>query len=238
MRAGSCPSVDERVGDRFDEARRAADVDERTLAPAATRSRRGASRSTRPVRPFHPCGCSRVNVIVVLVVRELVAVDQVAPRARRVQEPDRDLARGRAVVAEHRPQRDDAGAARDEEERAAERLPPDEVAADRAAQLELVPGLEASRQVRRHLAVVEPLDGEDEVLVLRRGRDRVAALRLVAVLGREPHVDVLAGAGDPASRAASSTMLFVLRVLRDDLDHARELPGQSPAYRCSFHGSP
>jgi hypothetical protein len=107
----------------------------------------------------------------------------------------------------------------------------------RAAQLEVVPGLEDVCQVRRHLAVVETLDGEDELAVLRRGRDRVAALCLVAVLGREAHVHVLAG---QVALPAVGVEHDALRpgVLRDDIDHPRELPGQSPVYRCSFHGSP
>jgi hypothetical protein len=141
------------------------------------------------------------------------------------------------VVAEHRPQRDHAGSAADEQERPPERLLPNEVAADRAAQLELVAGLERLGQVRRHLAVVEPLDREDEVLVLGRGRDRVAALCLVTVLGGQPHVNVLAGQVIGPVGGVEHNALRA-RVLGDEFDHACELPGQSPAYRCSFHGSP
>jgi hypothetical protein len=37
-------------------------------------------------------------------------------------------------------------------------------------------------EVRRHLAVVEPLDRQREVIILGTGSDRVAALRLVTVL--------------------------------------------------------
>ena len=98
------------------------------------------------------------------------------------------------MVAEDRSQRHDARAASDEEERAAECGLPDEVAADRPAELELVAGAELVDEVRRDLTVVEPLHGEHEIAVLRRGRDRVAALGLVSVLGRQAHIDVLAGA--------------------------------------------
>src|SRR4051794_508428 len=140
-------------------------------------------------------------------------------------------------MAQYRPQRNDAGAAAYEKEWAAERLPPDEVAADRAPQLELVSGPEHLRQVRRDLAVVEPFNRESEVLVLRAGCDRVASLRLVAVLGSEPHVYVLAckltwpvGSFEHDALGACSLLY--------DLDHACDLPRQSPAYRCSFHGSP
>ena len=70
---------------------------------------------------------------------------------------------------------------------------PDEVAADRAAQLELIAGSRLFDQVRRHLAVVDPLDSQLEVRVLWSGRDRVRALGLIAVLGGQADVDVLAG---------------------------------------------
>jgi hypothetical protein len=72
-------------------------------------------------------------------------------------------------MAQHRPERNNAGAAADEEEWAPERLPPGEVAADRAPQLELVAELERLREVRRDLAVVDPVNREREVLVLGGG---------------------------------------------------------------------
>jgi len=139
-------------------------------------------------------------------------------------------------VSKHRPQRHDAGPAGNQEQWAAERLLPNEIAADRAAQLELVSRPER-RQVRRNFPVVEPLNGDHEVLVLRRRRDRVAALRLVAVRGREPHVHVLTG---KVPRPVGGIEHETRRAcgLRDGFDHSSELPIQSPAYRCSFHGSP
>ena len=65
-------------------------------------------------------------------------------------------------MAQHRHQRHDPRAAADEQQRPARRRVPDEVAADRAAQLELIAGAELVDEVRRDLAVVEPLDGERE----------------------------------------------------------------------------
>ena len=56
------------------------------------------------------------------------------------------------------------------------------------------PGAQLLDEVRRHLAVVDALDGQLERVALGRRGDRVRALRLVAVLGGQPHVDVLAGA--------------------------------------------
>jgi hypothetical protein len=132
------------------------------------------------------------------------------------------------VVAEHGAQRNDARAARDEEQRAAERRAPDEVAADRAAQFEIVSRLQGLGQVGRHLARVEPFDGQDQVIVFGRGSDRVAALCLVAVLRGEPHVHVLAGeVAGPVGRVEDDAL--GARVLGGELDHAGRLPGQSPA---------
>jgi hypothetical protein len=71
--------------------------------------------------------------------------------------------------------------------------PPDEPAADRAAHLEAVPRLEALDEVRRHLAVLQPLDGQFDVLAVGGRADRVGAAGLVAVGGREPDVEVLPG---------------------------------------------
>ena len=147
------------------------------------------------------------------------------------------MAAGDGAGTDHRHQRHDPRAAREQEERPAERLFPDEVAADRPAQLELVPGPQLADEIGRHLPVVEPLDGEHEVLVLGRRGDRVAALGLVAVLGSESHVDVLSGPMAGPRRRLEHEAACLWRLL-DQLDNARELPAQSPWYRCSCHGSP
>ena len=131
-------------------------------------------------------------------------------------------------MPQHRAERHDARAAGEEEQRAAGRGLPDEVAADRAAQLELVAGTELVDEVGRDLAVVEPLDGQDEVLVLRGRGDRVAALGLVAVLGRQPDVDVLTREMAVPVGRIEDDAAHVGRLV-EDLDHACGLPGQSPA---------
>jgi hypothetical protein len=95
-------------------------------------------------------------------------------------------------MAQHGPQRDQPGAARHEQKRAAVSHAPREVASDRAAQLELVAGAELVGEVGRHLAVVDALHGQSEIGVLRSRGDRVGALGLVAVVGGETHVNVLA----------------------------------------------
>ena len=141
------------------------------------------------------------------------------------------------MVAEHRPERHDARAAPDEEERPVEGLLPDEVAADRAAQLELVARPQLVDEVGRDLAVVEPLDRQDEIAVLGRRGDRVAPLRPIAVLGGQADVDVLSGSMPRPVRRVEDDALRARRLV-DPLDHGRELPAQSPAYRCSCHGSP
>src|SRR5581483_6179506 len=55
---------------------------------------------------------------------QLLAVDDVRERARRVEQPHRHSAFDRLVVAQDRAERHHAGAAADEQERAAERLLP------------------------------------------------------------------------------------------------------------------
>ena len=105
---------------------------------------------------------------------------------------------------------------------------PDEVAADRAAQLDLVARPELVGQVGGNLAVLEPLDRKRDASADGRRGDRVASLRLIAVLGRQPNVDVLAGAvAGPAGHVEDDRL--DAGCLGDDPDELRELPGQSPA---------
>ena len=92
-------------------------------------------------------------------------------------------------------------------------------------------------QVRRDLSVLEPLYREGEVLVLRRRGDGVATLRLIAILGGEPDIDMLAGEVARPPEAAEDEAAHPRRFI-EDLDHLGKLPVQSPQYRCSRHGSP
>jgi hypothetical protein len=114
---------------------------------------------------------------------------------------------------------------------------PDEVAADRAAQLDLLARPELVGQVGGDLAVVEPLDGEPDASTVKRGGDRVASLGLITVLRRQPNINVLSS---PVARPTGDVEDDRLdaRRLDDDLDELGKLPGQSPWYRCSCHGSP
>lgn len=105
-------------------------------------------------------------------------------------------------MVEHRDERSHAGAPGDQLHRPPFRagacpvvgpFRPDEVAADRTAQLEEVVGPQLVGQVGRYLAVVEPLDQEVQLRELGRRGQRVAALRAVAVFRGQADVDVLAG---------------------------------------------
>jgi hypothetical protein len=147
-------------------------------------------------------------------------------------------------VAQHRHQRHEPGSARHEQQRAAVGRAPREVPADRAADLELVARPHLAGEVGRDLAVVDPLDGQLEPRALGRRGDRVGALRLVAVLGRQAHVHVLAG-GMAGPAVDVERERHGRRRLLDDLAHARDAPderrpgdGQSFQYRCSRQGSP
>src|ERR687898_659290 len=66
-------------------------------------------------------------------------------------------------------------------------------AADGTARLQIVCDAKHPRQVRRNLPVIDPLHRQRHLRALRRRRDRIRALGLVAVLCGEPNVDVLAG---------------------------------------------
>jgi hypothetical protein len=102
------------------------------------------------------------------------------------------------------------------------------VPADRPAQLELVAGAELFDEVRRDLAVVDELDGELDRVELRRRGDRVRALGLVAVLGGQAHVGVLAGAV-PGPVGHVEHERDRARRLGDHLAHGDRAPHDRPA---------
>jgi hypothetical protein len=124
---------------------------------------------------------------------ELVSVEQVVHAAARHEQPRVGRVVAVGAMAQHRHQRHQARAAGDQQQRAALLDAPGEMAADRAAQLELVAGAQLLGQVRGDLAVVDPLDGQRQVRVLGRGGERIRALGLIAVLGGQAKVDVLSG---------------------------------------------
>ena len=75
-------------------------------------------------------------------------------------------------MAQHRHQRHDAGPAGNQEQRPAEAGVPDEVAADRAAQLDPVADDHDVVEEGRDLAVVDALD-RDLDLIARSGSDAI-----------------------------------------------------------------
>ena len=72
------------------------------------------------------------------------------------------------VVAQHRHQGHDARPAAGEQHRPVFVAVPNEVAADRTAQLDLIADVEVTRQIRRHLAVVDAHHRELELLTAGR----------------------------------------------------------------------
>jgi hypothetical protein len=83
-------------------------------------------------------------------------------------------------------------------------------------------------EVGRDFPVVEPFDGERHPGLLLRGRgDRIAALGLVAIFGRQAHIDVLPRAmprpGGEQQREARGPRRFDLPG-----HHFTQLPAQSP----------
>jgi hypothetical protein len=130
-------------------------------------------------------------------------------------------------VAQHGAERDDSRPTCDQQQRPARRLVPDEVPTDRPAKLQLVTRFDLVDEVRGDLPVLETLDGQDQVVVFGAGRNGVAALGLIPVLGREANVDVLAGTVPRPGRRVEHEALGSGRFI-DQLDDRRELPGQSP----------
>src|SRR3954464_5064186 len=94
----------------------------------------------------------------------------------------------------HGHQRHYPRAAANEQQWAADSDIPDEIPTNRSAQLQLVARAQLVGEIGRHLAVLEPLDGEREGRRFGRGCNRVAPLGLISIIGSESDVDVLAGA--------------------------------------------
>ena len=242
MRRGSCPS-----STRATAADSTKPVDPQTKTAGRCEGSHATSRisSASILReyPSHPGGCSRVSVRKSLKpvvpprqLLELRPVDDLLEPPRRIDEARRrPVARGRAV-ADHGHQRHDPGTPGDEKQRLVAARLPDEVAADRAAHLDLVALAQLFREIGRDLPVVEHLDGDRDRLTRRRG-DRVAPLCLVAVLGRQAHVEVLSGAVSGPTRHVEDDGADA-RSFADEPDDLGDEPGQSPQYRCSRQGSP
>jgi hypothetical protein len=201
----------------------------------ASRRRRGAR--THPAGRLRPREGVRDAQAVAVQPLELVSIDHVLPGARREEQSCVDVAARCRAEADHRHQRDDPRPATNEQQWAALGGLPDEVAANWPPKLDLIAGPELVHQVGRDLAVVEALDRELDASSVRRRRDRVAPLCLIAVRSGQADVDVLSGSMPCPGRNVERDRLDPRRLPRD-LDDLRDLPAQSPQYRCSRHGSP
>jgi hypothetical protein len=131
------------------------------------------------------------------------------------------------MMAQDRTKRHHPGPTGDQQQWPAEILLPYEIAADRPAQLQHVALAQFVDQVQRDLPVRHTFHGELEIRVPRRGGDRVATLRLIAVSGGQPDINVLTC----AVPGPSGNIQYDgpgPRGLREPDDNAG-LPSQSPA---------
>src|SRR5262245_62543753 len=101
------------------------------------------------------------------------------------------MAPRRRAMPQHCHQRRDARASRDQEQRSAKCSSPHKVTADRPAHLEAVANTRLRGEIGRNLAVIDALHCEGELRRLRCRCDRITALRLVAVLRRQPNINML-----------------------------------------------
>ena len=160
------------------------------------------------------------------VLQKLVAPDQVLAAAGGIDQRRRDFGRGGGAVAQHRHQRHQAGTAGYPQQRPAILGAPNEMAADRAADLDLVADLHHLVEEGRHLAVVDQVDRQlDRAAAVRRRADRIAALGLVAIRRGQSHVDMLAGGEAVPVRRLQPEQFYAGRLGRDG-DDGGDLPDQ------------
>src|SRR5215216_1869791 len=162
---------------------------------------------------------------------QLLAEDDLLVGPRGVEQPCGYVAACGSPVADHCHQRRDARTPSNQEERSAVCCLPGKIAADRPPELQLVPRHQHVGEVNRHLTVGQTIYREHEPFVLRGGGYGVAPLGLVAILGSEPHVDVLACLVALPSGYLEQQALAP-RGLWHHLDYLRQAP-QSPA---QLHG--
>ena len=143
----------------------------------------------------------------------------------------------RGALTHHGHEGNDAGAAAYEEHGPAGIRIPDEVTADGTAQLEPVSRVRIPGQIRRNLAVVDPLDGQLDARAAVRRRDRVAPLRLISVVRGQTNVDMLARSMPGPAFDVEREGLHPIG-LGPHVRNLGDVPVQSPQYRCSFQGSP
>src|SRR6202165_4701180 len=94
-----------------------------------------------------------------------------------------------------------------------------------AAKRHVAPHFRLANQVGRNLAVLEALDRDHEPGVFRRGSDRIAPLRLVAVIRGQANVNVLAGEMTRPVRHLQHQARDSW-CLKDQLGHLTQMPQQ------------
>ena len=140
--------------------------------------------------------------------------------------------------AEHGHQRAHPGAAGDKKQRATGADIPHEIATDRAAELQPVAGAQLAGEVLGDLTINQAFHRHRQRFAgVGRRRDRVAALRPIAVAGGETDIDVLPREVARPPRHSEDDAADPSRFI-DDIGDVAEAPAQSPLYRCSSHGSP
>ena len=144
----------------------------------------------------------------------------------------------REAVPDHGHNRSDARTTGNQDQRCVKVNIPDEIAPNRAAELDLVADGEDVDQVRRDFSILEPLDREFQLIgSLGRRCDRVRPLGVVSVRSRQADVDVLSRLMARPAGNGKGQRLYA-RGLFDASGDPAQTPGQSPLYRCSRHGSP
>ena len=158
---------------------------------------------------------------------ELRSVNEVIVRTRRAQVPHRDVVASPDAGPQHRHQRDHSAATSDELKRPTPRWLPNEIAAHRTSDLDPITDSQVFNEKWGDLPFIDQFDGDDNLLIVGRPGDRVAALRLITVFGSQSYVDVVPGemtrpAGTFEDDASHSFRLF------DDLRCSGDQPVQSP----------
>ena len=105
-------------------------------------------------------------------------------------------------MTEHGHERDNTRSAGDQQQRVGHARLPDEVAADGSTHFDAIPGDHDIMQIRGDFSIVDALHGNIHFAFAfgLRG-DRITALRLIAILGRQADVIMLTGAVAHPGRA-------------------------------------
>jgi hypothetical protein len=148
-------------------------------------------------------------------------------RTCRAQVSHRDVAASSDTGPQNRHQRGHPAAPSDELKRPTPRWLPNEIATHRTPDLDPITDSQVFDEKWGDLPFIDQFDGDDNLLIVGRPGDRVAALRLIAVFASQSYVDVVPGevarpAGAIEDDASHSFGLF------DNLRCSGDQPVQSP----------